>query len=315
MGKAKINYFDHPVFDEKRLHLITPAMSKLLEEVLRWLWTGATGGLIIGMSRVGKTTALLDLIPKLYTRGKVQIPTYYISIPTRDKSTIASLFRELCYSVNLRVTNYDRPADLSDRYVHFISDQLVMKKCKSAVLIVDEAQRLIPIQFNAFAELYDKLLRMDITLTVIFAANDPECWSLIEAIEEPHYAHIHGRFFTQGTRFLGITSKDEVKYCLTQYDTLRYPVKGPTYTEYFLPEAFQNGWRLAMLSNDLWRVFREYQKNYHIKSWGMKYFTSVTNTLLTDFLPRCDLENINDDVIHEYFKISGLIPSLVRPVK
>jgi hypothetical protein len=106
-----------------------------------------------------------------------------------------------------------------------------------------------------------------------------------------------------------------VHRCLIQYDQLRYPDDGPTYTEYFLSEAIKQGWKLSTVSEDLWRIFRDYQRQYKIDSWGMQYFLVTVNTLLTDFLPTHGVEHINDDMIHESVRVSGLIPSLIKPFK
>lgn len=309
MPLATTDYYDHPVFQPNRLQLDTPAMQTLHDTVHRWLWTGCTGGVVIGAARVGKTTALLALARQLYTRGKTRIPGYYLSMPDRDQRTIMSVFRQLCQSVNLPVKTQDRADHLADRFAHYLIDKAVEADSQQAVLIVDEMQRLWPAQFNAFAELHDKLLLVDIVLTVIFVGNDQECSSLMKAIRAPEYAHIRGRFFTQGGTFLGLTSAKQVHDCLRQYDNLRYPDDGPNYTEYFLPEAVKAGWRLASLSSDIWRVFREYQTNYKIPSWGMQYFIATVNTLLSDYLPRYEVEHFDDDMLHECIRISGLVGS------
>jgi len=317
MEQLKLNneYFNHPIFHKKLLHLNTPAMKNLHDELHHWLWTGSTGGLIPGTSRVGKTTAILAVSDELYTRGKIKIPVYYISIPDRDQHNISSIFKLLCFNENLRVKSHDSADNLSNRFIHYIADKAVERNCQDAVLVVDEMQRLRVKQFNAFAEIYDKLLLLDINLTVIFIANDPEVWQLVELIEEPKYAHIHGRFFMQGLSFKGLTSAADVKVCLNQYDTLRYPKDGLTYTEYFLPKAIETNWKLSSLSNDMWRVFREYQKQYKLESWGMKYFTVSVNTLLSDMLPEYGIDNFDDEMMHECIRLSKIIPSLVRPVK
>lgn len=303
----------HPVFNPTALRFTTPAIQQLKEDLHRWLWTGATGALVTGTSRAGKTTALCELTDHLYTRGKIKIPTCFVSIPNRDQPTMTSLFRLLCLSMNLRVTNHDRADHLANRLIHYLADTATQANCAQMVLIVDEMQRLKARQFDAFAELYDELLRLNIRLMVLFVGNDPECWSLVEQIEQPAYAHIYGRFFNQGAPFLGLTSKAEVKVCLAQYDTLRYPPDGPTYTQFFLPEAFEQGWRFASVSDDLWRVFRAYQRNYKITSWGMQYFTATVNTLLTDYLPKQGIQDIDDEILHECIRLSHIIPSLVRP--
>ena len=312
MEHPNMDFFDHPVFIPHHLHLETAAMKKIADDLHQWLWTGTTGGVIIGASRVGKTTALQALTTKLYTRGGVAIPTYYVSMPPRDRMTIATVFRQLCYSNDLLVKQYDRADHLAERFINYIADRSTKMDCQQAVLFVDEMQRLWPAQFNAFAELYDKLLLLDIYLAVIFVGNDQECNQLFEEIEKPNYSHIHGRFFTQRASFRGLTSNVQVKTCLSQYDRLRYPADGPTYTGYFLPNDEKKGWRLSSLSSDIWRVFHDYQRSYHIDSWGMQYFTAAINMLLSDFLPRYGVKNFDDDMMHECIRISGLVPSLVQ---
>lgn len=311
-------YYEHPVFDPLRLHLHTPAMTRLADEAHRWLWTGITGGLIYGAARTGKTTAVDGLAAQLHTRGNVKIPVYRISVPRRDQSTVMSIYRHLCWSVHLRESPRDRADHLSERLIHYIADRAVEAECQQAVLVVDEMQRLHVEQFDAFAELYDNLKRFEnppVLLTTLFVGNDPECWDLVEHIQQPRYSHIRGRFFTQGIEFLGLTSIKEVEHCLAQYDTLRYPADGPTYTENFLPDAFIKGWRLASWSSDIWRVFRSYQQSYHIRSWGMQYFTTAINALLTDYLPRSGVEQFSDEIMHACIALSELVPSLVRPKK
>lgn len=319
MTETAPDYFGHPVFNPKRLRFVTPAMRELQDVLLRWLWTGVAGGLVYGKSRVGKSTALyLQATSRpLYTRSKQRVPMYYISMPDRDQKTIKTVFRKLCWSVDLRVSNADKADNLSERFAHHVRDRAVEAACPYSVLIVDEMQRLVPDQFNAFAELFDELTLLDLHLMVVFAGNDPECWHNVKIFEsdDEKYSHIRGRFFTQGHNFTGLTSKEEVKECLAQYDQLTYPLDGLTYAAYFLPDAVKQGWQMVSLSDVLWRNFRDYQKQYQFQSWPMQYFLSTVNILLVDFIPHYGLDAVNDDMVQQAIRHSGLVPSLVMPVK
>lgn len=305
-------YFDHPVFRPDRLHLETAPMRTLRETLCRWLWNGATGGLITGAARVGKTTAISALIAEFKARDGTPIPACYVSMPLRDQRTVASVFRQLCWSADLRVTNHDRADHLADRYVHYLADCAAEARSRHVVLVVDEMQRLAPQQFGPFAELHDKLLRLGIRLAVLFIANHEECERLLEVLEGPAFAHVHGRFFTHRASYRGLNSRQEVQACLQQYDELRYPAGGPTYTGYFLPEAVADGWRLASLAGDLWRAFSGYKKAYHLDAWGMQYFTVTVNTLLADFLHPAGVEQFDEGMVDECIRISGLVTSLVQ---
>ncbi|MDX5297716.1 MAG: ATP-binding protein [Gammaproteobacteria bacterium] len=312
MSTSSPDLYNHPVFTPLTLLLETPAMARLKNDIHRWMWTGATGAIVAGKARVGKTTAIRHLSKSLRTRGGHHVPSFFVSITRRDTATISSVFRNLCLSSDLRVTNHDRADHLSDRFVHYVCDTCLANEVMQAVLFVDEMQRLAPRQLDAFAEIYDDLARLGIGLLVIFIGNDPECWRLAPRASDDQYAHVYGRFFTQHSGFQGLLSKNDVQSVVKQYDNLRYPADGPTYTGFFLPDAVRSGWRLSSMSDMLWRGFRRHQKAYQIPSWGMQYFTATVNVLLSDYLPRVLPDAVDDDLIDQCIALSGLVPDLVK---
>ncbi len=307
-----VDYYDHPVFNPLGIQLETPEITSLHNKLLQWLWTGSTGGYVTGLSRTGKTTALEILSQRLTLRSGKKVPVHLMSFPPGDASTIASVFRNLCLSAKLDCSPRDQGDTLKSRFMEYLLDQAFLSEANNLVLLVDEMQRLSARQINAFAHLYDLLRKAEINLMTVFVGNSSESEPLINSIESPENAHLYGRFFTQSTEFAGLNSAKDVGICLSPYDKMHYPDKGPTYTEYFLPKSVKKGWKLNNIRHQLWGVFREYQKAYHIPSWGMQYFTSTVHTLLVDFLPSSDVDNVEDAVIHECIRVSGLIPDLVK---
>lgn len=311
--KQQPDYYDHPVLDPKGVFLDTPALNKLRNDVHRWLWNGVTGGMIYGNSRVGKSWTMEKLETQIYTRGKVKVPTHFVSMPDTDQDSIRSVHENLCLSANLRVARRDNGNALRDRFTHYILDRVAEAGCRYAVLIVDEMQVLAPSQFNAFTKIYNDLSRLGITFMVLFIGNDPDCWDLVELFNKnKRYASIRGRFFTQGSAFYGLRSVKEVKHCLAQYDLLRYPEGGPTYVAFFLEDAAEKGWKLRSLSQSIWGVFREFKTQYKIESWGMQYFRAAITILLTDFLPKYGVDAYDDAMMRACIESSGLLPSLAR---
>ena len=146
------------------------------------------------------------------------------------------------------------------------------------------------------------------TLTVFFVGNDDESSSLVDMVEteSKDYAHIRGRFFMYQHEFHGLRSVDDVKACLNQYDILRYPDHGPSYTGYFLPEDFKDGFRLASLSGDLWEAFSTYKRSLGLSSWGMHYFVSTVYILLVDMIPSYGVDEVCSEMIHECIDGSAL---------
>lgn len=306
--------YSHPIFRPRQMPITTPAMTLVRDELTRCVWTHQTGVIITGQSRAGKTSACRQIKRcPILNRDGASVPVLYVSIRHRDKPTIKSVFRQLCLSSDLKISDRDNSDTLCRLYFHHILDRIHSSPSPNVLLLVDEFQRLSPDQFDAFAELYDVSEEGDIDLTTAFIGNDPECRGLIEKLESDEFAHIYGRFFGHWIAFTGLVSEQQVASCLRQYDTLRYPDDGPSYTGFFLPQAVKEGWRFESLAPDLWRIFSEYRSAARITSWGMQSFTSTINTLLSDVLPHCGVENHSDEHIHECIRISGLLPGLVKP--
>jgi GTPase SAR1 family protein len=304
---------DHPLYNPLDLCLWTPEIDRLLEVIKRWLWTGMTGGLIIGLVRVGKTTAIQTLVKRLEDRNGRFIPSYHLTIHRRDRRTINSLARRLCLSIGTEIGERVDSDRLINHFANYLMDLAVNSETNKIVLFVDEAQRLSIDQIDAFAELHDDLKLRGVVLVVIFTGNDRECDHLVQGIVNKEKDHLLGRFFTQKQYFNGIVNIDGVKSCLQQYDTLRHPDENsPTYTESFLSDDFQNGWRLVNAADYLWRGYTKYRKNLKLKSWGMQYFVNATNILLIDYLPEYGVDSLSDEMVDECIKLSGLIESVVE---
>lgn len=312
MGLSAGATLEHPVLDPFDGIVQTPAMTELEQQVMKWLWTGATGAVVAGPARVGKTTSLDQICGRVRARDGRSIPTFRMTMPRRDQNTVVSVFRQLCWSAELRISPRHTADMLAQQYLHFMADTMDAYGLRQCMLVVDECQRLSPQQFNVFAELYDRLRSIRRSVLTVFIGNDVERWHLIDSMETRQYAHIHGRFFLHRCHFQGLRSEKEVRHCLAQYDALRYPAEsGPTYVEAFLPEAVKEGFRFALASTLMWRVFREHQKRLRLDSWGMQSFAVTVNTLLTDFLPYHGVDQLDEDMVEEALRLSGLLAAMV----
>lgn len=305
----------HPIHNSLAFHINTPMIDELHGTITRWLWCGSTGGQIIGGARTGKSHAITAIAERLETRAGEPIASVYLSIPKRDVSTIAGVFRSICNKLELKTKRAATADIMSYTIAHRLAEMSLCNANRQIVLFVDEFQRLSIHQLGAFVELYDDLRAMGTSLTVLFIGNAGETTRLLEAIQLDANEHIRGRFFIDGCRFSGLRHRQDVEACLRRYDSDRFPLKtGPTVTEFFLPKQFKAGWRLAQISHLLWHVYsRRYQGPLKLSSWAMRYFTATVALLLSDYLPT--LSDFDDDVIQamvdESIKASGLVPGLV----
>lgn len=307
-----IDPFKHPIFDPFNYFLNTDAYDEFKEDITRWLWTGCIGGYVTGHARSGKTSAVEKLCIEIRSRDGTKPPSLLVTIPPRDVNTIAELYRILCRSVNLRVTNASKAGVMVNQFTQYILDEITQKKSGEFVLFIDEMQRLTIKQLGVFAEIYDYLRPFKLRLFVVLIANTLESSFLLDEVSLSIHDHKRGRLFGQHHEFTGLATKNQFEKCLKQYDSLRYPDKtGPTCTELFLPNYFKDGWRMKDLSTPLWEEFKVYKAKYGIQYLGMQYFREVVDSLLTDHLRFYGPDDIPSELISMCFEQSSMTASSI----
>ena len=302
---------DHPVLNPFALRFQTRPMLDLRNTITQWLFIGATGGCVLGRAQIGKTTAVQWLRDGLKDRTGRTIVSHLVIMPPRDVGSVTSLYRLCCLSADLPVATRDRADHLQSKFVDFLRQITAQAEARSVTLFVDEMQRLTLRQLEAFCELHDVLRwKYGIRLVVIFIGNDQECSPLLERLKSDSCAHVAGRFFRHMTRYHGLKHAGELRELLGQYDTCT--AGGKTYTEFFLSDAYNKGFRLVTLADYVWQEYQVYRRKLKIDSWGMGSAIAAVNTLLTDYLPNHDLERLPAEVIQACLDVSGITDTLVR---
>ncbi|MCR8916043.1 ATP-binding protein [Marinobacter panjinensis] len=312
-GEAtSIDLLGHPLLTVKGVQFQTRAFDKLVEVLTEWLWSGATGGFIVGAPRIGKSWSARSLTNRLRLRDGKVVPVFYMSIVDRDIKSIAEVPRRACIDHQLPITGRANADRLAEQFLTHVCDVQTEAGVRTSILIVDEFDHLIPRQFNAFAELFNRLDQLHRMIMVVFIGNKAEARKLLEAMTGGAYKRIRGRFFQRFHEYHGIRTRDELTALMTQYDTLRYPENGPTYCATFLPEAVNGGWRLAGLSKDLWRQYAEIAKACELRSWGMEYVIGTLNILVTDLLPYYGWKDVDDELLREAVLITHVADDFVQ---
>ena len=115
-------YSDHPVLNTNKLVLKTNQIALLKDILHQWGWNGATGGLVYGDARIGKTQALQQTLSELKLRDGSLIPGMYFSVSTRDVKTIAGIYRLMCNSLRLHHSRGTQADYLADLVVYYMLD-------------------------------------------------------------------------------------------------------------------------------------------------------------------------------------------------
>jgi hypothetical protein len=110
------------IFNPANFSIDTPMIDCLKDQIHSWLWNGIGGGCITGDYRIGKTHAISRIVGCLTTRNGEKIETHAYSIATRDYKTIASVFRNLCISFNIKLSSRTTADDMSEHLVHKLGE-------------------------------------------------------------------------------------------------------------------------------------------------------------------------------------------------
>lgn len=303
---------EHPLLGLKAVQFETPAFQELVRTLTEWLWCGATGGFVVGAPRVGKSWAARSLTGQLKQRDGRPVPVFYMSMVDRDTKTIAEVSRRACIDQQLPIPGRANADRMSEQFLTHVCDVQLEAGVRNAVLIVDEFDHMTPRQFNAFAELFNRLDQLHRTIMIVFIGNKAEALKLLDSMTGDIYKRIRGRFFKRYSEYFGIRNRAELEGLMRQYDTLRYPKNGPTYCAAFLPKAVNGGWRLAGLSRDLWRVYAQIANEVELESWGLEYAVGTLNVLVTDLLPNYGWLDIEDELLREAVLLTHVADDFVK---
>ncbi len=298
---------DHPLYSPRWLTFETEQVSYLRKQIQMWIYTGVTGAIVVGNARTGKTTAMERIRKDLTNlRNNETIKSHVINIPVMDVGNVSNTLRALHRSIGENPKTSLRVEHIRTEVLEYFTD-MALSHNTNLVLFIDEFQRLKMKQIEVFADLQNEMALRGATLTALFFGNLKQSRTNIESSSLPEYDHLRGRFFNQVHNFSGLRSREEVKKCLKCYDSLRFPVdSGPTYTEWFLPSDFQNGFRLENLASSIWKVFSGMAMKSGFKSWPMFYFINTINPLLINYLPHAGVGNYCDDMVIKCIDVSGI---------
>lgn len=188
-------------------------------------------------------------------------------------------------------------------------------KARRLVLIVDELGRFTPTELTYLADITNETSRNGLKVTTI-GFGSGETLHLRDALLAAERVDLIGRFLSRLHAFDGLVSVGELQSTMEAYDDPQiadYPRNsGWAFSQFFLPTAYANGWRLANEAPRLWRAFQEAvptkKKKSHLQL-GAEYFTCAIEWALKksrDFSAIGFPEEIWIDAVSE----SGFIESL-----
>lgn len=249
----------HPLFTQRGFVIHTHELTELRNKVVDAMNAGTHTLAVYGPPGSGKTTACLELVGVISD----SVPTFSAHILCRqyqnpNRVNLNTFWNDMLIASG-RTGLGTRKSDAEYAVYQHIVTQCEGLKNRRLFLVVDEAQNLPPILMYELKNFHDKLLENKIYPFFLFVGQ----WELTDLhrrLVANGALDLVRRFFIRWHEFKcpPLTDLGAILKC---YDAVfRFPKDGPTFTEFFAPKSFANGWRLEQEAAEFKSEFEVFAK-------------------------------------------------------
>lgn len=234
--------------------IATPAIETFYELVERCLRYRIMGALIYGPSRIGKTRAI-EYVRLLLARNHPKMTTYHAQCEHKPRHAEGPFFANLLAAVGDPEPNAGGNPSKRMRLSLRIREAAARAGSGTVLLFCDEAQRYNENEYEWLRDVHDALDRQQIKLFT-FLVGQQELLAQKTALQIAGKTQIVARLMVEELSFYGIRNAEDVATCLNGYDQTAYPEGSAwSFTRFYVPQAFDTGYRLVSDADTLWQTF------------------------------------------------------------
>lgn len=308
----------HPIVTRDFV-IVTPVIEHAYSLIRERVWMRSTGTFLHASQRVGKSICA-QTVETLLKEEYPNITVMSFSATKRGGRATA-MYIEMLRAEGLHVPNAPRFDWLENKLMTHILTECLKKNSSQFVLIIDEMQNLEESDFYLLLAIHNRLEKQKNKMTTIGFAQ-PEILELRTAFLVNKSYHLIARFLSEPIPFNGCSTNEDLHAILHAYDEEKhYPEdSGISFTEFFVPIAFENGFKLSDYSNQIWKELKKATAELESRAIPMQHLTSTVAYLLLaarsldgkDF--KLKLTAINEAVERSTLKyFSGLLSSFDSP--
>ncbi|MGE6593666.1 ATP-binding protein [Bacillus mycoides] len=301
----------HPIYTGRYL-LATNEITNLYDTITRWIDCRSPGGIVYGRPRIGKTRALKFLMSQLPLEYGNDLPIYIINCRHYKIPNENLFFEDLLRDIGHAFPFNGKANIKRERLTKFLVERGLSSKENRVIFIMDDAQELHEMHFKWLMDIYNELDRANIQLTVVLVGQK-ELLSQKSAFIAMKKAQIIGRFMVHEHEFKGICSTEDLHTCLIGYDEESiYPIDSSyTFTQFFFPELFQDGFRLTDYTKDFYELFQEVRREANIPGKfeiPMQFLTTTIEFLLIQYgVDGKNVQTLSKTHIMDSIQFSGYV--------
>jgi len=274
---------EHPIV-RKHYVVPTPSIDEFYERVRKCIAYGMSGSMLFGHPRYGKTSAIRYVVNMLATEYPKIVTLSFLCLRSKSRSE-AAFFSHLLQAAGHAQAHSGTISHKRSRLIYKLLERVEKSGENLLILFADEAQRLDVDEYEWLRDVYDELDRRGIKI-LVFLIGQPDLLNQKNALRQAQQMQIVGRFMTHEVPFRGLMSVDDVATCLAGYDVSCFPQRSDwTYTRFFLPQAYAEGFRLVSQATALWDAFLDAHERAGFTfdvELPMKYFTQAVEIALIE---------------------------------
>jgi len=276
-------YLTHPVVCNT-LQIATAPVRQVYEAVLQIIIHRTPGTPFIGDFRLGKTetisvvrTELQQVFPKL--------PSAVLVARSHDKPSEKAFFGDVLLDLKHGESQSGSAADRRIRLLRLVTSAAASLGSDRYIFFVDEGQNWGIQEYVWMRDFTNELKERGVRCTVIVFAHS-ELEALRDKVIGTKRTDLLGRFFLTPRAFRGLNNVAELRDTMAAFDNPErheYPKgSGVCMTEFFLPLAYQQGWRLGDQADNLWCAFERVAagRGRDAENIGMQWVMSAIRAVL-----------------------------------
>jgi hypothetical protein len=236
--------------------LQTPSIAEFGKTIQQWAAERLPGGIVTGYPQTGKTTAIIHWAGRFLreTEGRT-LPIIVMTAPPPGL-TSRGFYQHLLQAGKLGPWQSGTVGQLLPRLQAGIVKRIVSHDSRYMVFLIDEANNFNLKYWQLLKDLENQLLMYEQLRLTFIAVGSSELKGARRTLYTAAECALTARFMVRQFEFRGVLNLEELRHILSGYDITRWPAAdGPTYTEYFLPQAYAEGFRMAQHAQTLWSVF------------------------------------------------------------
>ncbi len=266
----------------KAFMIKTPVVHQFSKFVVRGLLEGSQGALVYGRPRRGKTMGMRWVLKELRKLIGCQVP--HVWIPTRGVKVASEreFFQHILRWAKCHHYREGSSGDKRDRLAELLASRALRSPISTIIMVFDEAQLLTNSHFQWILNIGNELEARGGLLYCLFLGQQ-ELEGTKDRLIDQGMEQFVGRYMVDTFEYTGITSEEDLRLCLEQFDKTPSPENHDRrWHQLYMPDLLPAEMPLSGCASAAWAKFSAMSKGLDDCEIPMSNLCRFVTNLLAD---------------------------------